>query len=172
MESKSSLGLICPPNGPHICKMIHSMHLSKLECALSGEGNSNPHKGQAGTIISTAGRVLRKGGDWQMSTHGLSQRHSHQASQGDYHRRRNMGLLLLEFLILQRSPQTTFIHGSSENLELLCELNKTHLQVRASPITPISEPDIAPLRLLQGQRARHLLNFKLIISTLPARDCY
>lgn len=49
-----------------------------------------------------------------------------------------------------KKPEVTFIQEISENLELFFELNKTHLQVRASPPNLNFRPDLAPPCLLQG----------------------
>lgn len=101
---ESSPGLICLPDGPHICKMIRSMRLSKHECGLSGAGNSNPPKGQAGHTVSTAGRVLGKGGDCGQRAHSVTKAQP-PGSLGDGGQCRNTRLFLLESLILQRGPK-------------------------------------------------------------------
>lgn len=76
------------------------------------------------------------------------------------HLYRNTDLLFPEILILQWSPQTTFVYEISPNLNLFVDSTKHICKSEPAPTAPISDPGQAPLCLLQQYRGRPVAEFQ------------
>lgn len=130
------------------------MGVSKHVCGSSGaeNSNSNAHNGQAGNMIHKAERAVGKGGDCGERAHtALCEGAASRQSPLLQHRP--------EFLISQ-SPQTTSVNDISPNLKLYVDYTKHIYKSEPAPGTPISDPDLAHLCLLQGYRARPFAEFQ------------